>query len=728
MQRSWKRAGAVVLGMMLSWAAAGQEKPTCGNVKVGELFKNPKEIHAKDGVLSTTLDVQKKWFCIPTDGQTDPQGNPIGVWRTTPMELRTYVYTDPQTGELTHGLPGPTLRLRKAALPGGKGDSLEILLKNNLPVSSDPLCNSACPDNVSPKCQIKPDGTCEGDYVDRLRKDCASGKATNCCCLINCTQEPPNCFHGDNTTNLHFHGTHVSPQEPQDFVLLQLRPGKKPANADVHGHEGNPYEKIVYGEFQYRVAPFGFTQSEGTHWYHPHKHGSVGLQVANGMAGALIIAGPFDDELKKFYDDPDDHEGKGEKIFVIQQIAEGTNLFGKNVPTTTLVNGQLSPTIWSYPGKIERWRFINATMSSMALLEIRFPQSMTVRQIAMDGITFSDVNFKCQPLANFNPTKPPATFPCDGKFEKLTLAPGNRADFLVWTPPWYTTKGQPPLRIERRIIDLGEDEKSLRRLLRQRDEAAAPGIPEPALFQVVVDDGIPGNEDKPKSLAEMPGLPSSLPEYTNPYLKNIAADDVKGDEVKMTFQQFVAGTNQLWPYSGSPLSQFKIENRQYQGNCANVTTKVGTVAKWTVSNATLLPHPFHIHTNPFQLIDYNGASLPPPGKKEPEPIWMDTMPLPLASSVKPPDAPKDLAAPIWVTPATMTFWQRYEQFTGPYVLHCHFLGHEDRGMMFNVQTVCKDKPEFYGKAGPGEECRPDNLIPAVKECTKLPATPAAGGQ
>ena len=33
--------------------------------------------------------------------------------------------------------------------------------------------------------------------------------------------------------------------------------------------------------------------------------------------------------------------------------------------------------------------------------------------------------------------------------------------------------------------------------------------------------------------------------------------------------------------------------------------------------------------------------------------------------------------------------QRFDDYTGGYVIHCHFLGHEDRGMMWNVQTVCE---------------------------------------
>jgi hypothetical protein len=58
------------------------------------------------------------------------------------------------------------------------------------------------------------------------------------------------------------------------------------------------------------------------------------------------------------------------------------------------------------------------------------------------------------------------------------------------------------------------------------------------------------------------------------------------------------------------------------------------------------------------------------------------------------------------------FRQRYLDFTGEYVLHCHFLGHEDRGMMFAVQTVCNGpniNPASKGKYGrpttdPNGEC------------------------
>jgi len=42
-------------------------------------------------------------------------------------------------------------------------------------------------------------------------------------------------------------------------------------------------------------------QSPGTQWYHAHKHGSTAINVANGMTGAFIIEGRYDDELNAFY-------------------------------------------------------------------------------------------------------------------------------------------------------------------------------------------------------------------------------------------------------------------------------------------------------------------------------------------------------------------------------------------------------------------------------------------
>ena len=76
----------------------------------------------------------------------------------------------------------------------------------------------------------------------------------------------PHCFNG---TNLHTHGLWVNPAGNGDNVLISINPG-------------------VSFQYEYKVPS---DHPAGTFWYHTHRHGSTALQVASGMAGALIIRG-----------------------------------------------------------------------------------------------------------------------------------------------------------------------------------------------------------------------------------------------------------------------------------------------------------------------------------------------------------------------------------------------------------------------------------------------------
>lgn len=86
--------------------------------------------------------------------------------------------------------------------------------------------------------------------------------------------------------------------------------------------------------------------------------------------------------------------------------------------------------------------------------------------------------------------------------------------------------------------------------------------------------------------------------------------------------------------------------------------KLGDVEEWTLSARGL--HPFHIHVNPFQVT--RGG---PDGR--PQIVWKDT--LAVFS-----DFPQKVR-------------MRYEDFTGRFMLHCHFLDHEDLGMMQTVEII-----------------------------------------
>ena len=73
-----------------------------------------------------------------------------------------------------------------------------------------------------------------------------------------------------------------------------------------------------------------------------------------------------------------------------------------------------------------------------------------------------------------------------------------------------------------------------------------------------------------------------------------------------------------------------------------------------------LPHVFHIHINPFQVLRTG-----PNG--QPQWVWKDTQIIP----------PGD----------TVNIYTQYLDYTGKFVMHCHILDHEDLGMMEVIQVV-----------------------------------------
>jgi FtsP/CotA-like multicopper oxidase with cupredoxin domain len=77
----------------------------------------------------------------------------------------------------------------------------------------------------------------------------------------------------DETTNLHTHGLHVSPEVNSDNIYLMIEPG----------------ESRIY---EYRIPT---DHPSGTFWYHPHHHSEVASQVFGGLAGAIVIEDSIDD-------------------------------------------------------------------------------------------------------------------------------------------------------------------------------------------------------------------------------------------------------------------------------------------------------------------------------------------------------------------------------------------------------------------------------------------------
>ena len=121
------------------------------------------------------------------------------------------------------------------------------------------------------------------------------------------------------------------------------------------------------------------------------------------------------------------------------------------------------------------------------------------------------------------------------------------------------------------------------------------------------------------------------------------------------------------PLPGSTVPQFLVNGMNYDawGSKNLARMKLNTVEQWTLTNTSPEYHPFHIHIQPFQVVSING--VPVQGVE-----YRDTVPIPpMVNGV----------------PGQVVIRQRYTNFTGRFVVHCHILFHEDNGMMAPVQVV-----------------------------------------
>ena len=185
-------------------------------------------------------------------------------------------------------------------------------------------------------------------------------------------------FSYPDTSNLHFHGAHVSGELPSDDVTLRVDPGQ---------------------EYQY-VTDFPDVHMPGTHWIHPHVHGSGALQVGGGAAAALIVTDP-DGYLPDVVADAED------VLLMVQYMELNTlenvalesgdsmldiqrNVGGQDGSNFRLVNGQYQPTIHMAQNEWQRWRVVYAGWLREPLQFTIDNNECEMALLAKDGIYIQD--------------------------------------------------------------------------------------------------------------------------------------------------------------------------------------------------------------------------------------------------------------------------------------------------------------------------------------------------
>lgn len=396
--------------------------------------------------------------------------------------------------------------------------------------------------------------------------------------LVN--QLPPNADEGEtddvnyphqiNSTNLHTHGLHVSPEGNSDNVFVIVRPGES---------------------FDYEFA-IPDNHVGGFFWYHPHKHGAIYQQVRGGMSGALIVEGPLDEvpEIKQARDvvmvlHELELDNQGEVKAIVPDAIVGGDVFPVDQRFIT-INGRYKPEIHMQSGEVQRWRINNATSNLFMPIHL---VDHDMYLIANDGLTL----------------------PAPKRVVSQFLSPANRAELLV--------KAGPPGRYSLRKWEYRPSSSNTE--VDQVDlEIATVVIHESAM--------------------DMP-LPELLPVQT----RDIADDEITGHR-DVTFDIVVRK---------GKLPLFQIDGKSFDPERIDQLVKLGAVEEWTVTNTSIADHPFHFHTNPFQVTHIDGKRLP-------SPVWHDTL-------------------NVTQNDGSITFRIRFEDFTGIIVDHCHALAHADFGMM-----------------------------------------------
>ena len=443
-----------------------------------------------------------------------------------------------------------------------------------------------------------------------------------------------------NSANLHTHGLHVAPGLVApgvygDYVVDTSESAVQPGQVRQH---------------EYKI---GADHPAGTCWYHPHLHGSTAVQVASGMAGAIVIKGPLDavpeiaaarDRVFMFQAPIHDAQGKLESF---SQVAS------PKAEPPFVINGVRRPTLVLRPGQVERWRLVNAGIANYL-------------NVVLEGHDLHLISWDSCPRETMKAYAPDAAL-------GLVIAPGNRGDVLVKVG----AAGRYVLRT--RAYDMGNQDL----------------LPDDILAYVVVE-GEP--LDMPLPTATLP-TPPALASISDTELarsgglrRNVVLRSVFNNDGSPLAEMPASGLLDIpegeidqWQYqtdgtfladaaftmgaasgAGSTAPLMPETFAQFQSHKAvRHTVGLDSVEEWTVYNVNQVQHPFHIHINPIQIVRINGEAV--------EPYWCDTVGLPRGGSPE--------------QPTSVTFRTRFSEFTGAFVMHCHILAHEDMGMMQVIEVV-----------------------------------------
>ena len=457
----------------------------------------------------------------------------------------------------------------------------------------------------------------------------------------------------------------VNPGDTLDITIIngiEEMPGYTtfgPTNLHTHGlhvsqlgNSDNVFLQIEPGEDNHFTIKIPADHPQGTYWYHPHRHEFVNSQIFGGLSGLLIIGRPDSGAAEL--------NGLTQRVMGIKSFETTGTVFtdasAQNVANTKYaVNGQFNPTIAISPGETQVWNvgnISNDAFLSLVLANTTNPaDTPQIFLVAQDG----------------NPLTRPVLVP------SVDMAPGNRASFLVVMP--LDTEGDTVELRTKPFLD-GFNQWPL-------------GSP---TTSVTVATAVVGNT---------PVTPFVVPIQLTPpanYFEDLR-DDPLAESRTLVFNQGLNASGQF---------TFTVNGQEFP-NVPLIQPRLGTVEEWTLINLSVDIHPFHIHQNDFQIVSINGVPVDPNGPPVTANVAFPRGGGPPQQQVFVGGNSEDVvnipaAASVAGPPGSVVIRMKFEDFIGPYVYHCHRVGHEDLGMMGVVNVVPNDPTYAIGQ-NPGRPQR-----------------------
>lgn len=392
--------------------------------------------------------------------------------------------------------------------------------------------------------------------------------------------------------------------KPGDRVRIRLQNNlSNPTNLHYHGLHIPPTDPadnvfLRVGRGEQVTYEFSIPPDHwgGLAYYHPHLHGYVADQVLGGLGGIFVVRGALDHI-------PEIQAAEEIFLFLKDFIVEPHQsmmgrMAGREGDLVT-VNGQVNPAFSIPAGGLARLRLVNASNARFYRLSL---EKHPFYLIATDGY--------------------PLSVPVE--LSELLLSPGERAEVLIQGTQelgQYRLLNLPYRRGRMGMMGRGR----MGGMRGDRDSVA------PQVLATLTYSGQVQPQSFPQRLIAVEALPD--PTRVRQFVLN---------------HGMAPGQGMVFLMNGKPFDPQRIDTE----------VVLNTIEDWEITNTGVMDHPFHLHTNPFQVIARNGQPTP-------YPAWKDTVLVPTGETVR-------IRIP-------------FKDYPGKTVYHCHILDHEELGMMGTIE-------------------------------------------